>query len=124
MQISKLEAAELHVITVYRSEQGNLTELIEHLKELITPGVTTVVCGDFNLCYLANRNNKVTQFLEKTEFSQLMKQPTHIKGRLLDHFYFKSGESKIESPSTFRYSPYYSDHDAICATLNQPQTQS
>ena len=122
MQISKLEAAESHVISVYRSEQGNLTELIERLENLITPGVTTVVCGDFNFCYIANRNNKVTKFLENTGFSQLMKDPTHIKGRLLDHFYFKSGENKIESPSMFRYSPYYSDHDAICATPTQSES--
>ena len=118
MQISKLKSAELEVITVYRSDQGNLSELLDILKDLINPLVTTVVCGDFNICYLSNRKNKVTKYLEQNGFSQLMKEPTHMKGRLLDHFYFRPGKNISESPSIYRYSPYYSDHDGICATLN------
>ena len=69
MQISKLKSAELEVITVYRSEQGNLSEMLEILKDFINPWVTTAVCGDFNICYLSNRNNKVTQYLEQHEFA-------------------------------------------------------
>ena len=65
MQISKLESGELEVIQVYRSEQGNLSELLEHLKNLITPGMTTVVCGDFNICSMSNKNNKVSQWLDR-----------------------------------------------------------
>ena len=118
MQISKLKSANLEVITVYRSEQGNSSEMLEILKNLVNPGVATVVCGDFNICYLSNRNNKITKYLEQNGFSQLMREPTHIKGRILDHFYFKPGNNISESPSIYRYSPYYSDHDAICATIN------
>ena len=50
MQISKLQSAEVEVIIVYRSEQGNLTDLVEHLKTLINTRVNTVVTGDFNIC--------------------------------------------------------------------------
>ena len=49
---------EVDVIIVYRSEQGNLTDLVEHLKKLINTEVNTVVTGDFNICYISNRNNK------------------------------------------------------------------
>ena len=117
LQISKLTSTEMDVIVVYRTAQGSSLELTEHLAMLITPEVSTIVCGDFNICYLSNRNNRVTQFLEANEFFQLVNNSTHIKGGHIDHFYFKPGKNIRENPSIFRYSPYYSDHDAICATI-------
>jgi hypothetical protein len=123
MQISKLESKEVDIIIVYRSEQGNLTDLVEHLKKLINTGVNTVVTGDFNICYVSNRNNKITKYLENDGFSQLMNEPTHMKGRHLDHLYFRPGSKPVQIPSIHRYSPYYSDHDAICATIRIPETE-
>jgi CRISPR/Cas system-associated endoribonuclease Cas2 len=123
MQISKLESKELDVIIVYRSEQGNLTDLVEHMKKLINIGVNTVVTGDFNICYFSNRNNKITKYLENEGFSQLMNEPTHTKGRHLDHLYFRPGKNPVGIPSIYRYSPYYSDHDAICATIQLTETE-
>jgi exonuclease III len=119
MQITKLESPELEVITVYRSEQGSITELLQHLTNMINQDRATVVCGDFNICYQASRNNKITQFLEKNRFLQLMKEATHIRGRHIDHFYFKPGYRIHENVSIYRYTPYYSDHDATCATLTR-----
>ena len=91
--------------------------MLEHLKNLINPEKATVVCGDFNICYTSSRNNKITKWLENNQFSQLVKEATHIRGRLIDHFYFKSGSNISKIPSIHRYSPYYADHDAICATI-------
>ena len=116
-QIIKCLSEELEVIAVYRSEKGSLSELTEHLSKLITPNVTTIICGDFNLCYLSQRNNKVTKFLENNDFKQLVKVATHIKGRHIDHFYLKTYGQHIEKPTIMTYSPYYSDHDAICSTF-------
>jgi hypothetical protein len=113
----------LDVIIVYRSEQGNLSDLVEHLKKLINTEVNTVVTGDFNLCYVSNRNNKVTKYLENDGFSQLMNEATHMKGRHLDHLYFRPGNEPVKTPSIHRYSPYYSDHDAICVTIQIPVTE-
>ena len=118
MQITKLESEELDVITVYRWVQGKSTELLEQLKNLVHPEKATVLCGDFNICYTSNRNNKVTQWLENNKFSQLMKEATHIRGRLLDHLYFKPVGNILENPSIHRYSPFYSDHNAICAAIS------
>ena len=124
MQISKLQSKEVYVIIVYRSEQGNLTDLAEHLKKLISTEVNTLVTGDFNLCYVSNRNNKVTKYLENDGFTQLMNEATHMKGRHLDHIYFRPGSQPVEIPSIHRYSPYYSDHDAICATIKITETET
>ena len=119
MQISKLKCADLDAIIVYRTAQGNSLELIDHLEALITPGVTTSVCGDFNICLLTHRNKRVTRFLETNGFILLMNEVTHIKGGHIDHFYFKPGNNVFQNPSILRYSPYYSDHYTICVTIER-----
>ena len=121
MQLTKLKSSNLEVIAVYRSEQGNPSELLNHIIDLISQSANTVICGDFNICYLSQRNNKIIKYLEQNGFTQLIKEATHVKGRLLDHFYFRSsGDDRIKT-SVFRYSPYYADHDAICTTLTLPE---
>ena len=117
MQITKIESSELQVIVVYRSEQGSTLKLIEHLETMIEDKIATVICGDFNICFKTNRNNRVTKFIETKGFQQLMQEPTHIKGRNIDHFYFRSGGQIQEDAHIYRYSPYYTDHDALCATI-------
>ena len=117
MQLTKLESEDLEVITVYRSEKGNTKELLQHIENNLNEDKSTVVMGDFNICYLANRNNTISKFLEANGFRQLVNEATHIKGRHIDHLYFKPGQKFKENPSIYRYSPYYSDHDGICATL-------
>ena len=124
MQISKLVSNEVEVIVVYRSEKGNLNDLVEHLKKIINREENTVITGDFNICYISNRKNKVTKYLENDGFSQLMNEATHIKGRHIDHLYFRPGNKPVETPSVYRYSPYYSDHDAICATIQIPENET
>ena len=113
----------MEVIIVYRSEKGNLSILLEHLQRLIENGVNTVITGDFNICYMSQRNNKVSKYLLNAGFTQLVNEPTHMKGRHLDHFYFRQGNRPVKSPSIYRYSPYYSDHDAICATMEFPKNE-
>ena len=116
MQLTKLWSLRVDVIVVYRSDKGSPNHLLEHLKKLISPNKTTAICGDFNICYLQTRRNKITKYLEETGFEQFVNEATFIKGSLLDHFYLRRNEAM--DGSVFRYSPYYSDHDAICATIS------
>ena len=117
MQLTKLESINLDIITVYRSEKGNTTELLEHIISMIREEKATVISGDFNICYKTNKKNKISKFLETNGFKQFVDEPTHIRGRHIDHLYFKPSQSINESPAIYRYTPYYSDHDAICATF-------
>ena len=119
MQITKIESQFMEFITLYRSAQGNSTELLQHIKNMINKEKATIISGDFNICYNTHRNNKITEFLEKNGFKQLGKESTHIQGRQIDHLYFKSGEKICANASSYRYSPYYSDHDALCVTISR-----
>ena len=101
MQIMKLESQDLEFITVYRSEQGNSTELLQYIKESINQNSATVISGDFNICYNTHRNNKITKFLETNGFKQLVTEATHIRGRQIDHLYFKPGKNIKANPSIY-----------------------
>ena len=119
MQITVLESNELKIIIVYRSEQGNITELYQHIKDDILDEKSTVIAGDLNICYQTQRSNKITKFLENNGFIQLVTEATHTMGRQIDHMYFKPGSTIQKNPSLYRYSPYYTDHDALCLTLKR-----
>ena len=119
MQITVLESNELKIIIVYRSEQGNITELYQHIKDDILEEKSTVIAGDLNICYKTQRSNKITQFLENNGFIQLVTEATHTMGRQIDHMYLKIGSTIQKNHSIYRYSPYYTDHDALCLTLKK-----
>ena len=78
----------------------------------------TLIVGDFNLCYDENHHNPLIQGLIQVGFRQLIQDPTHLRGRVIDHAYIRDPD-KITKIFVERYSPYNSDHDAICITLIQ-----
>ena len=47
-------------------------------------------------------------------FTLLTKKATHTKGRQIDHVYIKNAEATLN-----RYTPYYSDHDALCVAVEK-----
>ena len=77
----------------------------------------TLIVGDFNVCIKKNPKNKLSETLEENGFKQLMEEATHILGGHLDHVYFRSsGNQHLDLE---RYSPFYSDHDATCITIQE-----
>ena len=71
------------------------------------------------MCYIIQKNNRMSQGLEKKLFSQLVNEATQIRGGLIDHAYWKDVNGVWNKPVVERYSPYYSDHDGICTTLTK-----
>ena len=85
---------------------------------MIDPSKSTVICGDFNICYKQDRDNKLIKALQNLGFRQTVTEATHIDGGLIDHVYIREAGT-IQEILTNMYSPYYTalDHDAICITL-------
>ena len=75
-----------------------------------------MIVGDFNFCYLKNKNNRTKQYLKAKNFSQLISEPTHIEGHLLDHAYLRDKEGKLEA-ETEVHSKYYTDHKSLSIIL-------
>ena len=118
LQLSMYSGATLDLIVVYRAPNGNDTVLRDHLRSLIDLNRFTLVCGDFNMCYIDNRKSRTTTFLLDNGFQQLVQDATHIDGGHIDHAYVRSQDNV--QVSTDIYSPYYTakDHDAVLITIN------
>ena len=96
------------LILVYASSSYSKKELKKDLEKLLLPEMTIIITGDFN--FDKKETNALTNFLGTKRMKQLVKWPTHKEGRTIDHLYV-SNDVKVE---IIRYSPYYSDHDALC----------
>ena len=86
--------------------------------KMLTNSKTVLITGDFNLCFMGSGNNRMTKGLvDEGGFQQLMREPTHVLGGHIDHVYWRDVSHHWKAPVLERYSPYYSDHDALCVTL-------
>ena len=120
-QITCFTSPNLDSLHVYRSSNSCLPDLITDLRTLIDDNKPTLITGDFNICLRSKPNNQLSLFLSQAGFKQLNGNPTHVGGGQLDHAYLREGHQTFEEAQLHRYSPYYSDHDALCVTLTTPQ---
>ena len=119
MQITKFCSENLDVINVYRSSNGNSNELLIKLTEMVASEKSTLITGDFNICFSRNPNNRMSKGLANAGFKQLVRVATHLLGGHIDHVYWMSRNHKWKEPILLRNSPYYSDHDATCITMSR-----
>ena len=120
-----LSSPELDIVNVYRSQGMDNVELANDLRSIVNKSKLTVICGDFNLCYVDDRDNEVTKMFENEGFVQLVNEATHFMGGHIDHVYSNHDTQKYEVNIQL-YSPYYlaKDHDAVCITITKVPEKS
>ena len=116
MQITKLSSSSIDLVVLYRSQKGSTETLKKHLKALNTGDKPLLVIGDFNYCFMDDSSNPTRQYLQDQDFIQLIKQPTHIEGNLLDQAYVKD-VNHILKYSTETHSKYFTDHKALAVMI-------
>ena len=97
---------------LYRSQGGDYDELIEYIDSMSSGQRPLLVVGDFNFCYLKSKYNRAKKHLEAQKFSQLISEPTHIEGHLLDQAYLQDKQA-ILNVTTEVHSKYYTDHKGL-----------
>ena len=70
-----------------------------------------IILRDFNLNALTNENYFVTEFL--SEYVQVVDEPTHISGSLIDHVYVHNTVTKAFHLRSLVKAVYFSDHEAV-----------
>ena len=123
MQVTKFTSIDVDVINVYRSDKGNSLTLFNYLDSLITHGKPTLITGDFNICFLNHSGNRLSKGLANKGFIQLVQEATHLRGGHIDHAYWTDAKTTWNQPQLELYTPYYSDHDALCVTLVKQDLQ-
>ena len=61
--------------------------------------------------------------LNENHFSQLVKDPTHIEGNLIDHAYKRDIHGNLKY-SVELHSKYYTDHKAMAVMIHHHQLNS
>ena len=112
-----LESKDLDIVGIYRSQNGNIVDMIKELEGLIDNEKTIVIGGDINICALTHKTNFMTASLKEKGFQQIVTKATHIDGGAIDHVYIRQGkDARFEWD--LEYCPkYYSDHDGIGLTM-------
>ena len=123
LQITKCHVEGVDSITVYRSSSHSILETTEAIKSITDVNKPTLIKGDFNLCTIKDGNNSVTANLEKLGFKQIVRKATHIEGGHIDHCYWLDKTQIWEQPKLERYSPYWTDHDALLVTIRRKEEE-
>ena len=126
-QVTKMTVQGVVSINVYRSAQGNQTDLVSVLQGMIdeSQDQPILVSGDLNICTMDKPNNTVTKGLRDLGLKLLVDVATHIRGGHIDHLYWRGDptgvwrEPSLENNLIERYSPYFTDHDAWLVTLQR-----
>ena len=116
MQLSKFSSANLDIIVLYRSQQGSKEEMKQFIKQLEDVNVATLIIGDFNFPFLEEGKNLTKQFFNKNNYCQLIREPTHIEGNILDHAYIRDEMGLLEITAE-THAKYYTDHRGIAVII-------
>ena len=107
-------------MVLYRSQNGNLNELKQNIDALNIQEKPLLVIGDFNFCYKENTGNPAKKYLREHSFIQLIKDPTHIEGHLIDQAHLRDERRDLDISSEI-HSKYYSDHRALALMIKKSQ---
>ena len=118
MQLSKFTSSSIDIVVLYRSQGGNHNDMKANLAALASKNKPQLVIGDFNYCFLKESMNPTKRYLQERSFTQIVHEPTHIEGNLLDQAHVRDVE-KINKYSVEIHSKYYTDHKGIAIMIKK-----
>ena len=118
MQLSKFTSATLDIIFIYRSQPANYEQLNQNIKLMTNNDRPQLVIGDFNFCFLLNSSNSTKSYMNEENFVQLIREPTHIEGHLLDQAYLRDTCGDLRCTVELQ-SKYYTDHMGIAMIVKK-----
>ena len=84
----------------------------------MTDDKPTLIIGDFNLSFSDGKKSSTLQFFQQNTFQQLVQEPTHIEGNIIDQALIKD-EAKINSYKATLRAMYFTDHRAIAVLISR-----
>ena len=73
---------------------------------------------DFSFCFTNDSSNATSEYLRRQNFRQLVQEPTHIGGHLLDQAYFREIGGAVECEVEVQ-SKYYTDHRGLAIIVKK-----
>ena len=112
-----LKTKEFQIVFLYLSSNCKKDSLFTILDSWIEKEIPTAIMGDMNAKFLVGEKLKKasTRFVNMMTvrgFHQLIKEPTHLEGNIIDHIYVNNA-MQCQTIAIQIDPVYYSDHDII-----------
>ena len=88
------------MLLLYRKINSNIAEFVGYVTYLAIKKHVDLILGDFNKDSLLNET-PITKSLEFLGFTQIVSEPTHIRGACLDHIYIRNKQNSF--PNLFKW---------------------
>ena len=88
------------------------------IREMVDTGRSQLILGDFNFCYHDGISKKYCKDLDSSNFKQLIEEPTHLEGNLIDHAYLRNIDGNLDC-TVMLHSKYYTDHKAVALVIEK-----
>jgi exonuclease III len=118
LQLSKFTSDVIDLVVLYRSQNGDQNHLTLILEKLLDSEKPLLVVGDFNFCFMGNSSTPTKKYFHENHFQQLVQEPTHIEGNLLDHAYMRDMK-RVNKYKTEVHSKYYTDHKGVAILIKR-----
>ena len=106
------------VINIYRFAGSNQIQgFTDEVLSYLDPEKTTIILTDCNINYLKLPDNPFSASLKHRGFKQIVCNPTHMLGSLLDHIYYTSPSPEASCKLYKMHSVFWSDHTCVAAIL-------
>ena len=99
---------QLYVIYLSQTNNDTKKKLSKKIIEYRDESLDLMILGDFNID--TENFDVFTQHLINFDLVQLVKEPTHIEGRTIDHLWVSKSIPKLEL--SYQY-PYYTQHKSL-----------
>ena len=103
------------MLVIYIKRAISLTQFCDWVGEFVRTRHVDIILGDFNINLLGKP--VATSSSALTNFIQIVKEPTHLSGSLIDHVYIHQDLLGIVNAEVKNFDVYFSDHDAIQISL-------
>ena len=118
LQLSMFSGDVIDLVVLYRSQSGSHGVIIETIETMLDEDKPILVIGDFNFCYSDKFSNLTGRYLHQNNFRQLVKEPTHIEGNLIDQAHVRD-TTGVNRYSVELHSKYYTDHKGIAVLIKR-----
>ena len=99
-------------LDLYRKINSNITEFVGYATYLAITKHVDLILNDFNEDSLLNER-PIIMSLQSLGFTQVVSEPTHIRGACLDYIYIRNNQNSFPNFDALLNSAYFSDHDLI-----------
>ena len=103
------------MLVIYIKRAISLTQFCDWVGEFVRTRHVDIILGDFNINLLGKL--VATSSSALTNFIQIVKEPTHLSGSLIDHVYIHQDLFRNVNAEVKNFDVYFSDHDAIQISL-------